>query len=304
MSRLLRTWIWVAVVACGGTAEPPPARSGTAVSLVATASGADDLVVAQVNGRPVWGSCVAGQMQRGETDRARALDQCIDFELLAQTAEQRGLALDREVGEAMRQALVSRLVAVGFEDKYRTAEDIPRLIDQVVARNRDQMDKPELRGSAFVRVEVAEGAPLEVDQRARALAEQIFAAVEHETGLFPVNLYETATRLAAAAGLAVTTGEFRTAAREAMVAPYAEALFAVPEVGRVSKVARTQWGYDIILMTELLPPRLYTPEDVVAAVFPDARRRYFQVWVNQIVRSLGVRIEVDQEQLAQGERAR
>jgi hypothetical protein len=43
---------------------------------------------------------------------------------------------------------------------------------------------------------------------------------------------------------------------------------------------------------------VYTREEIAAEVFPEVRRRYFQLWVNQLARSLGVRVELDEEQIA------
>lgn len=289
--------------ACG-TEAPPPAPAGAPEPLASPAARPGDVVVATVDGRPVWGSCVAAQVARGAPARRAALDECIDFELLARAAEARGLAGDPEVREAARAALVSRLVETAFEDRYRAPADLGELVDRVVDRYRDQMDKPELRASAFARIEVPEGAPPEADAAARALAERIAGALAGETGLFPVHLREAADRLAAAdrsaagAGLRVTHGDFRAATREGLVPPYAEALYAIPEVGRIAAPVRTAWGWDVILLTERIAPRVYTREEIAAEVFPDVRRQHFQRWVNGLARSLGVRVELDAARIA------
>jgi parvulin-like peptidyl-prolyl isomerase len=254
--------------------------------------------VATVDGRPVWGSCVAAQAARGAPTQRAALDECIDFELLARAAEARGLAGAPEVREATRAALVSRLVETAFEDRYRAPADLAELVDRVVDQHRDQMDKPELRASAFARVEVPKGAPPEADAAARALAERIAGALAGEAGLFPVHLREAADRLAAGAGRRVIHGDFRAATREGLVPPYAEALYAIPEVGRIAAPARTERGWEVILLTRRMAPRVYTREEIAAEVFPEVRRRYFQLWVNQLARSLGVRVELDEEQIA------
>jgi hypothetical protein len=273
------------------------------ISTVARAASTDDTVVAQVDGRPVWGSCVADQLQRGiATDRNRALAQCIDFELLAQAAEARGLASDRDVLEETRRALVSRLVAVGFEARYQRPDDLKDIVDRVVERNRPQMDKPELRQSAFVRVEVATTATPDEDARAKALAEQIHAALANETGLFPSHLTDTANRLATGTGLHITNNEFRAATREGVVKEYGDALFAISEVGRISPPTRTKWGWDIVLLLRVYPPRVYTRDEVAADVFPELRRQFFMRWVDDIMASLGVKIVVDQQQLAESMR--
>jgi hypothetical protein len=294
--------------ACGSDAPPPP-RAPAPVAGAQPAAGPDDVAVATVNGRPVWGSCVAAQMKRssgepaGEDERAKidranldrraALDECIAFELLAQAAEARGLARDPEVALAARTAMASRLVEVGFEQRFRTPDDLRAAVDREVERYSDQLDRPELRASAFARVEVPAGAPPAQDAAARALAEQIAGALERETGLFPVHLRETADRLAAGAGQRVTHGEFRAATREGLVPPYADALYAIPEEGRVGKATRTPWGWDVILMTRRLPPEVRTREEIAEKVFPDLRRRYFYRWVDELRR-----IEIDWDRFA------
>ena len=56
-----------AVLACGGSGPelPPPRPIGPPAAVVGSSAGPDDVVVAQVAGRPVWGSCVATQARRG-----------------------------------------------------------------------------------------------------------------------------------------------------------------------------------------------------------------------------------------------
>jgi len=288
----------LAIAACGGGAEEPPARGGPTASTVATAAGPDDVIVAQVDGRPVWGSCVAAQAARG-ADRRTALDECIAFELLARAAEARGLAGDPEVGEATRAALVDRLVATDFEARYRSPADLADAIDKVIERNKRRASMPEGRASAYVRIALPTTAPADRDAAARALAEQIARALADETGLFPVHLKETGERLAAGTGFTPEHAVVPMNAREGLVAAYADALFAIPEVGRIAPTAvRTQWGWDVILLTERIAAKTYTRDELAREMFPELRRNYFSVWVNQIVRSLGVKIEVDPAQVA------
>src|SRR6185436_3442191 len=220
-------------------AEAPAARTGAGAWASPGASppaGPGDAIVATVDSRPVWGSCVAAQLARGGRSRRAALDECIDFELLAQAAEARGLgrAPDPELERARRAAMVGRLVETGFEDRYRTPADLGATLDRAVDALADQLDQPEFRASAFARVEVPAGA-----------------------------------------GQRVTHGDFRAATREAVVPPYAAALFSIPEVGRIAAPARTKWGWDVILLTGLIPAQLHTREEAAARVFPELRRREF-----------------------------
>lgn len=268
--------------ACG--TDAPPVRAGAgAPPLAQPGDGSGDLAVATVDGRPVWGSCVAAQERRG-ADRRRALDECIAFELLAREAEARGLAADPEVGEALRAALVSRLVETDFEARYQRPADLGAPMEREIDRYADQLDRPEMRASAFARVEVPKDAPPQTEAAAQALAERIAASLAGESGLFPAHLREAAEResAGAGAGLRVAIDQVPAKTREGLVPPFADALFAIPEVGRVSPPTRTPWGWDIVLLVRLLPPEHRAREEVAAKVFPSVRRRQFYRWMDAI----------------------
>jgi hypothetical protein len=275
---------------------PPPVRAGAPPELAAPAAGPDDVVVATVDGRPVRASCVAAQARRGARTTRAALAECIDFELLARAAEERGLARDPEVGEAIRTAMVSRLVETDFEARYRSPADLGAVLDRQVDRFADQLELPELRESAFVRIEVPAGAAPAADAAARALAERIAGALAGETGLFPVNLREAADRIAAGSGQKVIHGQFRPATREGLVEGYSEALYSIPEVGRIAAPARSfdrstaRWGWNVILLTRLMAPQVHTRDEIAARLFPDVRRRQFFHWMDGIRR-----VEIDFE---------
>ena len=50
------------------------------------------------------------------------------------------------------------------------------------------------------------------------------------------------------------------------------------EVGRVSPVVRTPFGYDIILMTEHIEEKTFTRDEVMPAVFAHVRHLLFEEW--------------------------
>ena len=296
-----RIWIVLTLVACGGSSESPaPKATAPSGPIASPAAAPDDVVVATVDGLPIWGSCVTAQAKRNRLDRKAALGECITFELLAREAARRGLAADPEVTEATKRAMVSELVAQEFEDKNATPADLHQVIDSVIERNKDKLDRPELRASAYVRVEAPEKTTSsEQDAKARALAEAIYAELANETGLFPSHLAETGKRLVKGTGLTVTDAEFHLSTRDGVVPAYRDALFGIPEVGRVARPARTEWGWDIILWTGGLPALKQSREDVAAQIFPDARRAMFQRWSAQLVRALGSKVQVNVDVLAQ-----
>lgn len=295
----MRPVVLILLVAACGDASPPTTRpAGAAISLVAPRANEADVIVAEVDGRPVWGSCVSTQAARGAPTREAALAECVDFELLAQAAEKRGLAADPEAVEAMRTAMVSQLVAKEFEDRYQQPTDLGARLDKVLAENAWRMHRPELRASTYVRIDVPEKASPDVDARARALAETIAAALATESGLMGSHVVAIADRLAAGTGFTVAHEDVSPSVRTSLEPGYAGALFTIPEVGKTSGPVRTPWGWDVILWSGGLTALERTREDLAAEIFPDLRRSMFTVWVNQIVKDLGVKIAIDPQQVA------
>jgi hypothetical protein len=287
----MRRFVVLLVAACSGSPAPPaPRPAGPAASLVAKPA-RDDIQVATVEGRPVWGSCVTAQSTRGAT-RDEALAQCIDFELMAIEAEKRGLAIDNEVAIETRTALVSQLVAHEYEDKFTRPEDFGSFWTKSLERNRSRFDHPEARGSVYVRIDVAKQPKPGDDERAKQLIDEVYAALKAERGLMQPHLEEIAKRVVGT----------RAAVKIASVGPdvrngrlhdsYAGAMFSIPELGRVSPPVRTPWGWDIILWDSVVPEVHATQDELIARALPEIKRAFFPFWVNRIAASLGVRAEL------------
>src|SRR4051812_37787776 len=117
--RRLAVVVLVGFAGCGRSAAPTPRAHSTALGgeLIDPGAGSGDVIVATVDGRPVWGSCVAGHMAARGVDRDRALEDCIDLELLAAAAIHRGLAADPDTQTELRAALVDGFVTDEFEAK-------------------------------------------------------------------------------------------------------------------------------------------------------------------------------------------
>jgi hypothetical protein len=282
--------------ACGGSPTPAPTPSGPPAALQAVPS-PDDVQVATVNGKPVWGSCVKAQAARG-VSRDEAVKQCIDFELLAQAAEERGFALDPDVKLETRTALVSQLVAKDFEDKYTKPSDFGGMWDALYQRNKQRFDHVEYRGTAYVRVPVAKDATPADDAKAKAIANEIAAKLANERGLMPQHLFELAQQIA---GTRVTLAHEVVApyARQGLDPAYTDAMFSIPEVGRTTPSAvRTPWGWDIILLNDLIPEAHASADEVTKKMLPEAKRTFFPTWTNQIAQRIGAKIEVEQKNLS------
>jgi hypothetical protein len=305
----MRALLFTLLAACGGSSAPVPAAAAPPVVATPPLT-ADDAVVAQVNGRSVWASCVTTQAgalagtiaQR----RAAALDQCIAFELLAKAAEDRGLAAAPEVAEATRRAVVNRLVETDFEQHYRGPADLQQAIDAVMAKNAWRLHVLELRASTFARFIVPAQAPPEVDAAAHALADRLAAELTGQTGLYNVHLTEAAARIDAGTAIKLESADVKPTHHDDLVDEYARALYAIPAVGETSPAFRTKWGWDVVLWTGGVEAKERSRDEVVVEMFPELRRRQFQIWASQLGKRLGVHIEVNQaalEQLDQGDDA-
>lgn len=283
----MRRFLLLLGAACGSTSTPTPATQagGPPAPLTATPAGASDVQVARVNGRPVYASCLQAQAARGAS-KQDALQQCIDFELLAQRAEE--YATDPEVVHATRTALVSTFVAREYEAKFQQPADFGGYWDKIIERNKRQLQHPEARASAYIRIPVAAGAPATDDATAKAIADELVATIRKERGLMAQHLEPLAQQLIG------TRAKFEVAAvphytnEGGLVDDYAKPLFAIKEVGTSYPAAvRTQWGWDVIVLTDLIPAANPTPDELVKTALPDVKRVFFPAWVLQLAQRAG-----------------
>lgn len=295
----MRAWvIMLAAAACGSGAEAPRPPSKPPAAFEPTPA-AGDVVVARVNGRPVWGACVRGQAAHA-ADKQAALQQCIDFELLAQAAER--FATDPDVVLATHTAMVSQLVGVDYEDAYQHPEDFGGNWQRLVGQNLFRVRHEEYRASAYVRVPVGSGAPPAADAAAHAVAQRVADGLAAATGIVGPELYDLAQPLAGATRLdhqivdAMRVG--------ALDPPYAQALFAIPDIGRTAGPVRTKWGWDVIAYIDDVPAASPSDADVTAQLLPDVKRGFFSLWVERIRRSLGLNVQYFEANIAQLEALR
>lgn len=281
----MRPWVVLALAACGG-ANPPPQASGPPAASIATPA-AGDLVVATVNGRPVYGSCVAAQAQHAT--REAALAECVGFELMAQAAERRGLATDPDVIDATRTALVNRLVEVVYEDGFTKPADFGPIWDQLRAKTIVRLRHGDYRGSTYVRVPLPKNADPAAEAAAHALADQIAAALANETGLMGPHVVEIADKVAA--GREIQHADVVPYVESALEDNYAHALFSISEIGRASPAVRTKFGWDVIAWTSDVPPADMPDSEIALQLLPDVKRGYFPLWVEHIARASGIHHE-------------
>jgi hypothetical protein len=289
----------LALVGCGSSSPPPPAPVGPPAALVATPRDGSDAIVAHVNGRPVFASCVAAQGKAHALAARAALDECIAFELMAQEAERRGLDRDHEVVLATKTALVSRLVATTYEDGLdpNTLGDVwPKFL----VKYDWHVKHEEFRGSTYVRIPLPDKSPPDVDASAHALADQIAAAAAPERGMLSLHFRAIAERFTpplvkCKSDTTVPCYDDVDPFREGgLEEHYGPALFAVREIGRTSATSvRTKWGWDVILWTENVPATDPSQAEVTDQMLPEFKQWYFGTWVRQIEKQLGVHVELD-----------
>jgi hypothetical protein len=288
----MRPLLMVVVVACGSSQPAPKPSGGPPAPLEAQRATPDDVVVATVNGKPVYGSCVAIQAARAHIDRDAALRQCVDFELMAQAAAQRGLAVDPDVVTATHTALVGQLVASAYEDGMTMPAQFGPAWTAIVQRGKlaFHFKHEEYRASSYVRVKVAANAPADEDQRAHALADKIAAAVATEHGLLGPQLVEIAQRIAGPVVLAhQDVPPYKIGGLEDA---YGNALFALTEIGRTTSAVRTANGWDVVVWTGMVPAATPSDAELTADLLPIVKQTYFNKWVDDIKAALHVKVEL------------
>jgi hypothetical protein len=290
----MRALALIVVVGCGSS-QPSATPAGPPAGMVATRASADDAIVATVNGQPVWGSCVAIQAKRGVA-KQDALQQCVDFELLAQTADHRGYALDAEVARATHGAMVNELVTT-YEDGYQNPAQFGAFWQKAYKQGVWHIRHENYRASSYVRVEVSATATPDEAAAKKVIADRIAATLANETGLSGPSLLALA-QAAAGPGVKLAHEDVTAFRAGGLEENYAKTLFALPEIGRASPVVRTKWGWDVIAWTDDVPATDPPEAEVIAKLLPDVKIAFFAHWVDAIGKSLGVHVTLDEANIA------
>ncbi len=300
--------------ACGGEEEASRARAQPARSpaIATRADPAGRTPVATVNGEPVYADCVAVQASAAGIDLQAALQRCIDFELLAQEAARRGLLADRDVLEARRTEMVRALVEEEFAPTLDDGSDVPA--DDLRwlwgSQLRRRYNKPERRRATYCRAPVAEDARADgpEDRQARKLAEGMYAALSAMRDLEPQRFAALCWMVSGGAEVKTTASPTRPFSRDGRhdrgryAEDFAGAAFTVAAVGGVSRPTRTSWGWDVVLVTEILPAEARTFEQAEPEMremlisrpeTAEYRNRKFQAWVGRYLGAARVELHPD-----------
>lgn len=275
----------------GAGAGPGERASGPGTALLADPAGR--LVVAEVDGAPVYGDCVATQMAAHEIDREHALRECIRFELLAQEAGRRGLAGHPDVRWAQRVEIVRHLIDTDFVARFPNPDSMDRaLLEEAYAQLIKQYVRPELRHVAHAWVPVDESEPpgSARDQAARALAGEIHAALENRRDLAAEELFETAESVAGDREVE-HEGTFSLHRQSRLAESFIEATFALPGPGMVSPPVRSHIGWHIVLLTQIDPEVNVSLDEAKPELFEVQRKRQFLAWLSRLVDDSSIRID-------------
>jgi peptidyl-prolyl cis-trans isomerase C len=289
-----------AAAACGDDGEPAgtPARETVEVEVVADGR----TVVAEVNGRPVFDDCVAAQARGHGLDARAALDECIDFELLAQEAEKRGFAGHPEAREVQRREAVRRLLITDFEANHDGPEDVPMSVVLETWRKpvvHSRYNHPEYRFCHYVRAPVPQNAERggPEDRAAEAAIRRVHKILAAAEPLSRKRFGELIHENAEGYAFEVSDKQYNTPRKGRSDEDFARALFEIPHLKAVSKPVRTRWGWDVILLTRISPSRRQKVEEVAdeirAAIFVQWRERAFMEWSKALSRNRHTDVPTD-----------
>ncbi|MCG8416396.1 MAG: peptidyl-prolyl cis-trans isomerase [Proteobacteria bacterium] len=299
------SWALVLYALCASACGDPTATHSTQETDHSTAFLSERAgtrqVVAEVNGVPIYGDCVARQAAFHHLDRRAALAQCIDFELLAQEAQARGLGRHPEVVQAGKNELVRRFIDEYFTARFPDPDGTDRaLLEELYNKHRQRRYyRPIYRHTRYARAgaeNAAEGSA--EDGAARALADEIYTALADKRGLTEEEFQRIAREVAG--DRTIQIGEpfafprvHQPPYHRGAVEPFAAAAFAIPEVGMVSPPTRTRWGWDVILLTAIDPAIDKRLDDAKEELFLIVRRREYLAWSSALGKGKRVEVHAD-----------
>jgi hypothetical protein len=237
------------VAACGGRKEVEPAPKATAASTVAAV--ADDVIDAETV------AAIAGAL---EVSPREALDRAVADAIAAAEGKRRyGPAAAHQA----RRSALSRTLLEGFEAEARHLG--PPSDDEVAKATQKrwwELDRPPLLRTTHAVVMVKQPAD---DARARAVAARI---AERVAGISDPTAFRAAASAVPADGLEVRVEDLPPFTRDGIaldpdapqprpqgsfLSDFVAAAFAIPAVGRTSKVVHTEFGYHVILAVASIP---------------------------------------------------
>lgn len=258
--------------------------------------------MALVDGRPIRAADVARQAAAAQVSPREALDQLVEAELLWGEARRRGLERSAEVRDVVAAALARRFLALTFEREVTpetavTDDDLRKAYQ----RNAGELDRPEMRQVVHVLV------PFDNAAEPEPARKQVLRARAEEVARRAATVRSGAEMMALAPALSdgditLKAEQIATGPVGYTVAQFARPVFELPHEGAVSGVVETRFGFHVIYLERIVPPRHIPLEQVApelrAGLWPELRKREFARFIDGL--AAGHRIELSPEALDEG----
>ena len=146
-------------------------------------------------------------------------------------------------------------------------QDVKTYYDQNAARLSGQ----EERRASHILIAVPKGASTAEREKAKARAEELLAMVKKA----PDSFADVARKDSQDPGSAAKGGDLDFFTRDAMVKPFADAVFAMKK-GDISDVVETEYGYHIIKLTDIKAPKQRSFEEMKPEIEADLKNQQAQ----------------------------
>ncbi len=277
---------WLLLTLLALFSGPPPA-----------AAAAEDAVVARVQGPRGPIVITAARLRvfvaaRPDVAVETALQDLVDFELLAAEARAKGLAEGHEVKHARAQAMVTRYLVEVFESRWSPDNLPPEEVKAAYERVKRAFVHPELRDANHILVSENLKRPADPaqDARAKALAQKIYDAIAADLPVDGQAFLGRATPFlgeAEAVGLRIEPQALRRFAFRGRYAPgFTSPVFGVETAGTLMAPFPTKFGYHVVWLNEIIPAR----NDGFAAAEQELRTRFAPVIQKREMRDLTDRL--------------
>lgn len=236
-------------------------------------------VVATVDGRPVFGDCVQSQARLAGVDKRTALEQCIEFEVLAGAAHRR-FGRDAEVHATHKRETVRAMVNNEYLPSADHPDDVPTewLRKNVWSKPNVQtfFNYEENRVAAYALSQFKQKMvdPAH-DAQTRKLAEDWHAALSKAEPL-TVPDFERIVHEVVGDRKDLKWSynpKYQTPLKGRSVPGFANAVFAL-NPGQLSAVTKSRYGYFVILLRRVIPAKKTT----FAQALPVMRKQVYQTW--------------------------
>jgi hypothetical protein len=184
------------------------------------------------------------------------------------------------------------LIEKDFEPTFDGPDKVPQAeVDALwnLERVRIFYDHDEYHNVTYVRapmpLHTTDAAVLE---RTRATAQRFYDAAIAAHVTTNDDFVALADRLAAEWGVKLQHERYSTTEHKGPATPeFAAAAFSVAHAGDLARPAKTDWGYDVLLLTEVIPARHASKEEASVEIrqqrFEPSRRMAFVRWADALV---------------------